>query len=87
MINQFVFVVGCQRSGTTLLRRLLACTTEIYEIPDETMFFRNYYGRYGTLNSSDLDRLLRDFAASYAFRTAGVTVEQLVRAPCSKVPR
>ena len=51
-----IFIVGCPRSGTSLLRNLLRSHPNL-TFPDESHFIPSYYGRYG--DPSDADRARR----------------------------
>jgi len=51
-----IFIVGCPRSGTTLLRNLLRSHPNL-AFPEESHFIPSYYRRYG--NFSDADRARR----------------------------
>jgi len=37
--HQSIFIVGCAHSGTTLIRKILGCHSNLYEIPYETYIF------------------------------------------------
>lgn len=55
-----IFVVGCGRSGTTLLRLMLNRHPEIAFFGESAAFFR--YGKYGRLdNQSELHRFIQDW--------------------------
>lgn len=70
-----VFVVGCSRSGTTLLQQMLNAHSRLAIAP-ETHFVRLYWrraGEYGDLSDAGaFDRLLGDVAASDEFAELGV---------------
>lgn len=53
------FIVGCPRSGTTLLQQLLVAHKEVV-IPPETAFFTKVVPRSGRVNRRALNRLNRD---------------------------
>jgi len=44
--KKLFFVVGCGRSGTTLLKSILCSHSDIY-LPPETFFFTSISKRYG----------------------------------------
>lgn len=70
-----VFIVGCSRSGTTLLQQMLNAHSRLAIAP-ETHFIRLYWGpsgRYGDLSSDIVfERLLGDIAASDEFAELGI---------------
>jgi hypothetical protein len=45
-MNPFVFIVGCPRSGTTLLQRLLDCHPQVAVTP-ETHWIPRWYEKNG----------------------------------------
>src|SRR5687768_2689410 len=47
MTNPFVFLVGCSRSGTTLLQHVVAAHPQIAVIPETRWFLRWYEKRDG----------------------------------------
>src|SRR5262245_66540476 len=47
MTNPFVFVVGCSRSGTTLLQHILDAHSRIGILPETRWFARWFEERYG----------------------------------------
>lgn len=65
VMNKPIFVIGCPRSGTTLLASLMKAT--LYGAPVETHFITKYYKKlesYGDLSFKDnFSRLLRDILA------------------------
>lgn len=72
---QYVFLVGCPRSGTTLLQRMLDTHPEVAVAP-ETHFMRLFWRRralYDPLERPDhFERLLRDIAARPEFIEMGL---------------
>ena len=70
-----VFVVGCPRSGTTLLQRMLDAHPRMAVAP-ETFFVRHFWNerdRYGDLSKDAvLDRLVDDLESSSAFQQMGL---------------
>lgn len=46
-ISQRVFLVGCPRSGTTLLQSMLVSHSQIESFPETHLFERGFAGRYG----------------------------------------
>ena len=79
-----LFVLGCPRSGTTLLAELLAATP--WGKPTETMFIDRYYRRldiYGDLSdAAALERLAADVLAERSVQQwkLGWSAEELVQA-------
>lgn len=76
-MNQPIFVLGCPRSGTTLLARLLADT--IYGSPVETHFITKYYKKldlYGDLKDKRAFRsLVRDILGERPVMQWNLTVD------------
>lgn len=59
-VSRPIFVVGCGRSGTTLLRLMLNRHPEIAMFGESSAFFR--FGKYGPLdNHSELNRFVADW--------------------------
>jgi LPS sulfotransferase NodH len=59
-VSMPIFVVGCGRSGTTLLRLMLNRHPQIACFGESAAFFR--YGKYGRLdNQSELHRFIQDW--------------------------
>ncbi len=77
-----VFIVGCPRSGTTLLQRMLDAHPDVAVAP-ETFFVRRFWQRrdeYGDLARDDaFARLLRDVTATPEFAEMGLDAEAFVR--------
>lgn len=71
------FIVGCPRSGTTLLQALLAAHSKVFSLP-ESHFFQRSFGKKKAF-------LFRGFYASYALQSwlRKVGMEEYV----SRVPR
>lgn len=78
-----VFIVGCPRSGTTLLQRMLDAHPAVAVAP-ETFFIRRFWTRraaYGDLRrDAAFDRLLRDVTAMPAFEEMGLDAEAFTAA-------
>lgn len=72
------FIVGCPRSGTTLLQRMLNAHPDVAVAP-ETFFVRRFWSnrdRYGDLtDDAHLDSLVDDIVASSAFEEMGLDAE------------
>lgn len=77
-----VFIVGCPRSGTTLLQRMLDAHPDVAVAP-ETFFVRRFWQRradYGDLaHDAAFARLLDDVTALPAFAEMGLDAEAFVR--------
>ena len=74
MADPPVFVVGCGRSGTTLLRLMLDAHPDL-AIPPESHFlsrFGHNLGRYGTAGHVDAERLASDIVRTKTFQAWGV---------------
>lgn len=73
-----VFIVGCPRSGTTLLQRMLDAHPAVAVAP-ETFFIRRFWKRraeYGDLQREPaFERLLRDITAIPEFEEMGLDVD------------
>ena len=69
------FIVGCGRSGTTMLRTMLNSHNEIC-LPRETFFFSGIANRFKNVGMSDSQRL-SSVAAKWWIRQMGVTEESL----------
>jgi glycosyltransferase involved in cell wall biosynthesis len=69
------FIVGCPRSGTTLLQRMLNAHPDVAVAP-ETFFVRRFWerrGEYGDLSEDmHLDRLVDDVTATPEFEEMGL---------------
>ena len=78
LVNDPFFIVGCPRSGTTLLQRMLDAHPDVAVAP-ETFFMRRFWDRraeYGDLaEEGSLDRLVDDLAATPEFEEMGLDVE------------
>lgn len=79
-----IFVIGTQRSGTTLLRLMLASHRDIC-IPPESMFFVRLEKKYGDALdlSSQVEAFMSDLYADYKFREWNVE-ERLLRQNLSR---
>lgn len=67
--NSPIFIVGCPRSGTTLLRKVIASHSNIIVSP-ESHFFNYWLKEYGHLNLSDgseFQHFWQDFSTSKRF--------------------
>lgn len=77
MNNQPVFILGCPRSGTTLLAEILE--PSIYGKPFETHFITKYYKKlqtYGDISREEnFTRLISDIASERYVMQWGVTVD------------
>ncbi|MFH0953630.1 MAG: sulfotransferase [Verrucomicrobiota bacterium] len=84
-----LFVVGCSRSGTTLLQQILNAHPRVAVAP-ETHFVPDYWlraGEYGHLaREEDFQRLVGDIAASTYFPDLGLPAEEF-RAAAGLAPR
>jgi len=73
------FILGAQRSGTTMLRLMLNCHAEL-AVPHETAFMTAFYRRlseYGDLsNESNAARLLDDIAEHHLVRRGGHVIDR-----------
>jgi hypothetical protein len=73
-----VFIVGCPRSGTTLLQRMLDAHPAVAVAP-ETFFIRRFWthrATYGDLqHDAAFERLLRDITATPAFDEMGLDAD------------
>lgn len=75
---QAVFIVGCPRSGTTLMQRMLDAHPDVAVAP-ETFFIRRFWRRradYGDLErDAHFERLLRDITAMPEFAEMGLDAD------------
>jgi hypothetical protein len=87
-VTPFPFVVGCGRSGTTLLRAMLDSHPEL-AIPGESYFVVELAARYRrrALRRFPLDRFLDEIAAHERFRKWGVPEETLREVAAERRPR
>jgi hypothetical protein len=75
--DQLFFIVGCGRSGTTLLKTILNAHPEV-SIPHETFFFNDIaQGLPDGGNDDDLEKKLNLILSKWWIRTMGVDKEQL----------
>ena len=75
-MNPFLFIVGCPRSGTTLLQRLLDCHEEVAITPETHWIARWFHNRQGkgiTPDGRVSKKLLRKLSAHPRFAELGVT--------------
>jgi hypothetical protein len=75
-----VFVVGCGRSGTTLLRLMLDAHPDL-AIPPESHFLSRFgknLGRYGSAGHVDAERLASDIVRTKTFQAWGVPGAQVM---------
>lgn len=74
------FIVGCPRSGTTLLQRMLNARSDVAVAP-ETFFVRRFWmqrDRYGDLSiDANLNRLVDDLVAMPAFAEMGLDPDDI----------
>lgn len=80
-MNPFVFIVGCPRSGTTLLQRMLDAHPQLAVI-DETLWIPRYLGRekYVTANGLVAPALLPKLLEDRRFERLGLDRGELERA-------
>ena len=87
-MNDPIFVVGAPRSGTTLLRVLLAAHPRI-AIPDETHFFDRWLREFGHLDLAEpraFDAFWSAFASHPHFRRLGLDPDMERRRIRSRAP-
>jgi hypothetical protein len=75
-MNPFLFIVGCPRSGTTLLQRLLDCHPQVAITPETHWIPRWFQDRQGkgiTPDGRVSKKLLRKLSAHPRFAELGVT--------------
>jgi len=71
------FVVGCARSGTTLLASVINCSDDFARYPAETLIMPSS-ASYGSLsNERGKQRLLYDFLRSRQFKRSGLTADNV----------
>lgn len=84
-----LFLVGCPRSGTTLLQRMLDAHPHVAIAP-ETFFIRKVYMRrreYGDLGrESNWNRLIEDVMAMPVFDEMGLTKDKFI-SECREIER
>ena len=73
-----ILITGCRRSGTTLLRTMLAGHPDLLVHPDEPQFFLELYQRFGT-QIPDI-KLAIQHVAQHPYRADNVTPEKLTEA-------
>lgn len=74
-----IFILGCGRSGTSLLRDLVSLHPEIGSPAGESKFFSKYYQKYGDLNDvENFQKFANDFADSHFFEMTGVERSELM---------
>ncbi|MFX0142147.1 MAG: hypothetical protein ACFFDN_51390, partial [Candidatus Hodarchaeota archaeon] len=77
--NKFAFIIGCGRSGTTILRRIFSFSEDVFEIPFETAYFSNYYKRFGDLNNyRNLKKLSFDMTYRFNYKRSKVDINQFI---------
>ena len=84
-----VFVVGCPRSGTTLVQQLLNAHPDI-RIGPETHFIHRFWqrrGEYGDLRGQGWDRLVREVSAIPELVDIGISPEEVSAAAGTLEPR
>ena len=74
--HPFVFIVGCGRSGTTMLRSMFDSHPDI-AIPGESGFIWQRRGRYENRAGLDVDRFVTDLTAHRRFKRWGLTPAQV----------
>lgn len=78
-----IFIVGCPRSGTTLLQQMLDAHPDIAIAP-ETFFIRHFWlqrERYGDLeNDANYHRLIRDIVKIPEFKEMGLNATEFSHA-------
>jgi hypothetical protein len=75
-MNPYLFIVGCPRSGTTLLQRLLDCHAQLAITPETHWIPRWFHDRQGkgiTADGRVSKKLLRKLAAHPRFAELGVS--------------
>jgi len=70
-----IFIVGCQRSGTTLLRTMLGKHPSILEHPDEPQFILGLYQRFG-FNIRDVREAI-EYTAQHPYFPKSISREAL----------
>jgi hypothetical protein len=78
-INPYFFVVGCPRSGTTLLRRMLDAHPRLAMMPRETHFIPRIYQRHAGLTAGGevTPALVDELLADRHFARLGIAREAL----------
>jgi Sulfotransferase family len=86
-MNPYVFVVGCPRSGTTLLQRILDAHPQLAVI-DETLWITRYHGRKGYVDEEGMvtRELLRALRAEKRFARLELDGAELERRVGGAVP-
>jgi sulfotransferase family protein len=86
-LNPYVFIVGCQRSGTTLLRRILSAHLSVAITP-ETHWITRYFERGKCLTSEGLvtPRLVKRLLAYHRFNRLQIGREEVERFTKSDPP-
>lgn len=75
--KKLFFIVGCGRSGTTLLKSILCSHSDIY-LPSETFFYTSISKRYGRLLRGTFGDEIDYVVSRWWIRDAGVTKCSLV---------
>jgi len=86
MSNERFFILGCPRSGTTILQQSLNRHPAIV-IPPETFFFWNFVGCPRFMQRRQLRRINRDLGINVAQRAHRVVAEHEVRALYEEIIR
>jgi hypothetical protein len=86
--SPFPFVIGCGRSGTTLVRALLDAHPA-FAVPDESYFpvwFARERARYERDGTLVVDRLVDDLIAHESFGRWGLDADRVRREICAAAP-
>ena len=75
-MNPYLFVVGCPRSGTTLLRRMLDCHPQIAVSNDANFLFRLLDG-YSDRDLPLTSQLVEEAIGYKTFHRMGLTGERV----------
>lgn len=81
--DQSVFVLGCPRSGTSLLYSIIT-SSEVFPTYEAESRIMECSTRYGSLSrADDRDEFLRDFLRSRQYSRSGLTDEQVRSLACT----
>ena len=78
LASRLFFIVGCGRSGTTLLKSMLAAHPGVY-LPPETFFFSSVRPRFPGAAQAAVDERLRYICSRWWMRDAGLDRAELER--------